>query len=58
LTEVGFVSQPTDSSVGYRGSVGLERSLVIGQTLWTVSGAGAMATDLTDLRQLTWIPFA
>jgi len=58
LTEVGFVSQPTDSSVGYPGSVGIERSLVIGQTLWTLSGAGAMATDLTDLRQLTWIPFA
>ncbi len=57
IGEVGFVSQPTDSSVGYPGPATIDRSIMIGQTLWTVSGAGVMATDLTNLRQSAWIPF-
>ncbi len=59
ITEAGFLSQPDPGYAGnpYR-SAQIERSLVIGQTLWTVSDAGAMANDLTTLRQLAWIPFA
>jgi hypothetical protein len=57
ISEVGFVSQPTDSQVGYPSAAMIERSLVIGQTLWTVSNAGIMATELTNLQQSTWIPF-
>jgi hypothetical protein len=57
ISEVGFLSQPTDSQLGYAGPVVIERSLVIGQTLWTVSNAGVMATELTNLQQSTWIPF-
>jgi hypothetical protein len=53
ITELGFVSQPTFKP----GPAAIDRSLVIGQTLWTVSGAGAMATDLNDLRPSAWIPF-
>ena len=57
ISEVGFVSQPTDPSVGYPGSATIDRSIIIGQTLWTVSSAGVMATELTNLRQSAWIPF-
>src|SRR5216683_362370 len=59
IIEAGFLSQPDPGYAGtpYR-SAQIERSLVIGQTLWTVSDAGAMANDLTTLRQLAWIPFA
>ena len=57
IGEVGFVSQPTDSSVGYPGPATIDRSIIIGQTLWTVSRGGVMATELTNLRQSAWIPF-
>jgi hypothetical protein len=58
ISQAGFLSQPDPGYTGnaYR-SAQIERSLVIGQTLWTVSAAGAMANDLTTLRQLAWIPF-
>ena len=59
ITETGFVTQPdTANTTGYPGYPPIERSLIIGQTLWTISTAGAMASDLTTLRQQEWIPFA
>jgi hypothetical protein len=54
LTRVGFISPPQPS--GYDGS-SIERSLVIGQTLWTISSGGVLASDLTTLRQQAWLPF-
>jgi len=56
ITQAGFIRQPV-SSGGY-GDPAIERSLVIGNTLWTVSGAGLLASDLSTLRQQSWIPFA
>jgi Beta propeller domain len=57
ITETGFITQPdTTNTPGYPGYP-IERSLIIGQTLWTISTAGAMASDLTTLRQHKWIPF-
>jgi len=56
ITQAGFIQQPV-SSGGYW-DLTIERSLVIGNTLWTVSGAGLLASDLTTLRQQSWIPFA
>lgn len=50
----GFIGQPQTGS--YPGSA-IERSLIIGQTLWTVSPAGVMASDLTTLHQQAWLPF-
>jgi len=59
ITETGFITQPdTATMTGYPGYPPIERSLIIGQTLWTISAAGAMATDLTTLRQQGWIPYA
>ena len=58
ITETGVITQPdTTSTTGYPGYPPVERSLIIGQTLWTISTAGAMASDLTTLRQQEWIPF-
>ncbi|HEV2258912.1 MAG TPA: beta-propeller domain-containing protein [Streptosporangiaceae bacterium] len=58
ITETGFITQPdTTNTPGYPGYPPIERSLIIGQTLWTISTAGAMASDLTTLRQQEWIPF-
>jgi hypothetical protein len=55
LTRAGFISPPQSS--GYAGSP-VERSLVIGQTLWTVAPGGMLASDLTTMRQQAWLPFA
>jgi Beta propeller domain len=58
ITETGFVTQPgTANTTGYPGYRPIERSLIIGQTLWTISTAGARASDLTTLRQQGWVPF-
>jgi hypothetical protein len=55
LTRAGFISPPQSS--GYDGSP-IERSLVIGHTLWTISPGGVLASDLTTLRQQAWLPIS
>jgi hypothetical protein len=58
ITRTGFITQPdTPNTTEYPGYSPIERSLIIGQTLWTISAAGAMANDLTTLRQQGWVPF-
>jgi hypothetical protein len=47
LTEVGRISHPNGI---------VQRSLVIGDELWTVSDAGVMVNDLDRLAQRAWIP--
>jgi hypothetical protein len=46
------------NTTGHTGYSPIERCLIIGQTLSTISTAGAMASDLTTLRQQAWVPFA
>jgi hypothetical protein len=59
ITRTGFITQPdTANTTGYPGYSPIERSLIIGQTLWTISAAGATATDLTTFRQQGWVHFA
>ena len=59
IAEAGFITQPAGSNVGIAyGYPSIERSLVIGQALWTLSDAGLMASSLTTLKQQAWIPFA
>lgn len=69
ISELGFITQPAaqgsgigdgygGNSSGYDyGYAPIERSLVIGSELWTVSAAGVMASDLSSLHQVAWIPF-
>lgn len=54
FTEVGTVSHPVDQ---YRYDGAVRRAVVIGDELWTVSGAGALVSDLDKLGQRAWIPF-
>jgi hypothetical protein len=66
FTKVGLLTQPsagypTQPSTGYptqpsAGYATMERSLVIGQTLWTLSTTGLMASDLTTLHEEALIP--
>jgi hypothetical protein len=58
ITRTGFITQPDTNTTRYPGSSPIERSLIIGQTLWTISATGAMASDLTTLRQQGWVHFA
>jgi len=55
LSKVGFLEQPSGSHGPYQYVI--SRSLVIGGTLWTLSDAGLMANNLTDLAPVAWVPF-
>ncbi len=50
LTRVGLLQQPVA-----QGWPAIQRSLVIGGTLWTVSESGLMASDLATLQQEAWL---
>jgi len=50
FTKVGLLTQPGSPYAT------MERSLVIGQTLWTLSTTGLMASDLTTLHEQALIP--
>ncbi|MGH3716084.1 MAG: beta-propeller domain-containing protein [Micromonosporaceae bacterium] len=52
FTEVGTIAHPNQD---YRGAV--RRSLIIGDTLWTVSSAGLLANDAETLQKQAWISF-
>ena len=58
ISEAGFITQPgTAGTSGYPGYPPIERSLIIGQTLWTISTDGALANDLNTLRAQGWVSF-
>ncbi|MBD0293452.1 MAG: beta-propeller domain-containing protein [Jiangellaceae bacterium] len=62
FTEVGFLSHPRardqSDSPGWRhADPTIRRSLVVGETLWTLSPNGALASDLDDLDGQAWLPF-
>lgn len=48
----GTIDNP-DGSAG-----GIERTLVIGDELWTLSPAGLQASDLASLQRTAWLPFS
>jgi hypothetical protein len=56
ITEEGFISHPATRLTGGYPSM-IRRSLVIGQTLWTVSDGGLMANDLSSLVRESWLRF-
>ncbi|MFI6227036.1 beta-propeller domain-containing protein [Micromonospora echinospora] len=51
LTEVGRIAHPGDDH-----RAGVIRSLIVGDTLWTLSDVGLQATDPTNLAERNWIP--
>jgi uncharacterized secreted protein with C-terminal beta-propeller domain len=50
IERLGFLSQPVPEQI--------QRSLVIGQTLWTVSNQGLMGWDITTLEPTAWVALA
>ena len=56
IEQAGVLAQPADQRLDVAGPPGVRRSLVIGDTLWTVSDAGLMASDLSTLRRVGWVP--
>jgi hypothetical protein len=56
ITEMSYLSHP-QTERPYMNWPGIRRSLVIGDTLWTVSEGGLMATDMNSLIRQTWIAF-
>ena len=59
LIEIGVLSHVRSAGqVDWSHDPSIRRSLIIGETLWTVSGSGAMASDLDDLAEQAWVPFA
>jgi hypothetical protein len=52
ITQTGMVTHSRSNS-----SQMIRRSLVINQTLWTVSDAGLKANDLGTLAETAWVAF-
>ncbi len=52
IAEVGRIAHP-----GGPRDTRIRRSLVAAGSLWTVSSAGVLATDLDSVARLAWIPF-
>jgi uncharacterized secreted protein with C-terminal beta-propeller domain len=55
LSVVGTIRNPSGSSTGY--DTGIERTLVIGDQLWTMSSSGLRVSDLHTLARQAWVPF-
>jgi uncharacterized secreted protein with C-terminal beta-propeller domain len=56
LTVLGTVRNPGRAPTGY--DTGIERTLVIGSQLWTMSSAGLRVSDLHSLDRVAWVPFS
>lgn len=54
LAQLGVVRHPMGATPG--GGM-IRRSLVVGDSLWTVSDAGARAVSAADLSTQAWVPF-
>jgi hypothetical protein len=50
-----MITQP--AVPGWPGGGQIQRSLIIGDTLWTLSQAGLKANDLSTLAPEAWVPF-
>jgi uncharacterized secreted protein with C-terminal beta-propeller domain len=56
VTRVGTITQPADSNPALNWSPGVHRSLVVGDTLWTMSDYGLEASNLSTLDRVGWLP--
>jgi uncharacterized secreted protein with C-terminal beta-propeller domain len=56
LSVVGTIRNPAVSSIDSY-DTGIERTLVIGDQLWTMSSSGLRVSDLGSLDRIAWVPF-
>jgi hypothetical protein len=55
LAVLGTVRNPGGPSHGY--DTGIERTMVIGDQLWTMSSSGLRVSGLHSLDRQAWVPF-
>ncbi|MCP3977093.1 MAG: hypothetical protein GY720_21605 [bacterium] len=55
LTKIGRIAHPDASDWDYGWNSAIVRSLVIGDSLYTISNRGILESDLSTLRDLAWI---
>lgn len=58
MGEVGRVKHPEVTQNGNKYTPVIERSLVIGDSLYTMSQAGLLSSDLKALTDRAWVPFS
>ncbi|MEV2266657.1 beta-propeller domain-containing protein [Nonomuraea africana] len=58
VTKVGTITHPKIKEGDHSYQPGIQRSLVIGDSLWTVSQAGIKVNDLNTLDEQSWIPLS
>ncbi|PZG07908.1 beta-propeller domain-containing protein [Nonomuraea aridisoli] len=56
VTELGRITHPEQEQGRLRYQPGIQRSLVVGDALWTLSPEGMQVNDLTTLEREAWIP--
>ena len=56
LTTVGTIRNPAASNADGYGQ-GIQRTLVIGDDIWTMSSSGLQVSDLHSLHRRAWVPF-
>jgi uncharacterized secreted protein with C-terminal beta-propeller domain len=57
LSVVGTIRNPSVSTADSY-DTGIERTLVIGNDIWTMSSSGLQVSDLGSLEKRAWVPFA
>ena len=56
LVQVGLVANPQPVSAPNDGQ-GIQRSVLVDGSLWTISGAGVQVSSATSLAREAWVPF-
>jgi hypothetical protein len=56
IAQTGVLAQPAGAEGEGEWAPGIRRSLVVGDTLWTMSDYGLMASDLSTLNRVGWVP--
>ncbi len=54
LDQVGTLAQPGSSGSGYPE---IERAVIVGNDIYTLSEQGLMVNDMSSLDQLSWLPY-
>lgn len=54
VSQVGMIEHPADRNSAY--PPGIQRSMIIGDSIWTFSYAGAQVNDAATLDRQAWIP--
>ncbi|MEU6996853.1 beta-propeller domain-containing protein [Nonomuraea sp. NPDC046570] len=58
VSKVGTIKHPEEKQGDYTYEPAVQRSLVIGETLWTISEKGVKVNDLNTLAEQAWIPLS